>query len=71
MGPRVNSELSIIIFKEPIPMVHEEASLGGDDNRWYHVEKVELVTIMDMPHRRLEAWPRSVYILGQNRVERG
>jgi hypothetical protein len=32
---------------------------------------VELVTIMDMPHRRLEVWPHSVYILGQNRVERG
>jgi len=52
-------------------MVHEEASLGGDDNRSNHVEKVELVTIMDMPHHCLEAWPRSVYILGQNRVERG
>ena len=66
MGPRVYSELSIIIFKESIPKVHAEASLGGDENRWYHVEKVELVTIMDMPHHRLEALPHSVYIPGQN-----
>jgi len=65
MGPRVYRELSIIVSKEPIA----KASLGGDYNRWYHVE-VELVTIADMSHRRLEAWPHAVYILGQNGVER-